>query len=337
METLEPDSYIACAFEEAWLILLLLALPSAADTCETYGLARQEAKVKGSPIRESSGVAESRTRDGVWFTHNDRGDEAQLYAFDLSGQFIETHEVRNADHFDWEDIAAAPCPDRGDCLYIGDIGDNDRTRAGIIVYVVREPEAGRSTRAFQRWSAVYPPADGPQDAEALLVNPCTGRVHVITKDGDGVSNIYRYPPFPGKEVSTLTRVGTIYVDGLTQSGRQVTGGDFDADGDRVVIRTGNKVLEWIVDPDNPNAHWNEPPREIEGAADFQGEGITYALDGTIVTTSEGAPMSIGEVPCESAVPADHDCDFPFQGGCGCNTSPRALWIWPLLALFRRRR
>jgi hypothetical protein len=273
----------------------------------------------------------------VWFTHNDRGDEASLYAFDLSGSFIETHAVRNADHFDWEDIAAAPCPDRGDCLYIGDIGDNDKTRAGIIVYIVREPAPGKPTRAFERWSAVYPEEDGPQDAETLLVNPCTGRVHVITKNGDGVSNIYRYPPFPGREISTLTRVGTVRIEGLTQSGRQITGGDFDVDGDRVVIRTGNQVLEWEVDPDNPNAHWADPPRQIEGAADFQGEGISYGLDGSIVSTSEGSPMSIGVVPCESLVESVQDCDFPFQGGCGgCNSAPRHLIIWPVLALFRRR-
>jgi len=320
-----------------FLVLLLVASLSWADTCETYGLAENAAEVQRSPIRESSGVAQSRTRNGVWFTHNDRGDEPNLYAFDLSGNFIETHEVRNADHFDWEDIAAAPCPDHGDCLYIGDIGDNDKTRAGIIVYVVREPAEGKKARAFQRWSAVYPAEDGPQDAETLLVNPCTGRVHVITKDGDGVSHIYRYPPFPGKEVSTLDRVGTLRIDGLTQSGRQVTGGDFDADGDRVVIRTGNQVLEWTVDPDNPNAHWGEAPTEIVGAADFQGEGITYSLDNTIVTTSEGAPMSIGVVPCENLLPADHACDYPFQGGCGgCNNSPPSLWIFPLVALFFRR-
>jgi hypothetical protein len=271
----------------------------------------------------------------VWFTHNDKNSEPLLFAFDLQGRFIESHEVRNADNFDWEDIAAAPCPDRGDCLYIGDIGDNDKDRAGIIVYVVREPEAGKPTKVIERWLGIYP--DGAHDAETLMVHPCTGRVHVITKDGDGESKIYRYPAFPGKDPVTLEHVGTVHIDGLTQSARQVTGGDFDADGDRVVIRTGNSIREWIVDPAAPNAHWNDPPVEIVGAAEFQGEGIAYSLDGDLVTTSEGKPMTIGVVPCVTTVPAEHDCDYPFHGGCGgCSTVPRALLFLPLLGLFRRR-
>ncbi len=318
------------------MVLLLIVSTAWGDTCSVYGPSESVADLKGSPVKESSGIAESRTRDGVYFTHNDKGDEATLYAFDLKGNFIEAHEVRGADNFDWEDIAAAPCPDKGDCLYIGDIGDNDKDRAGVIVYVVREPEEGKKAKAIERWLGIYP--DGAQDAETLLVHPCTGRVHIITKDDDGDSKIYRFPSFPGKDSVTLEHVGSVHIDGLTKSARQVTGGDFDGDGDRVVIRTGNSIREWIVDPSAPNQHWNEAPTEIQGAAEFQGEGVTYSIDGGLVTTSEGAPMTIGVVPCETSEPADHDCDYPFQGGCGgCNTAPRAFLILPLLGLFRRRR
>ena len=318
------------------MVLFLVTSIAWADTCSAYGPPESVAELTSSPVRESSGLAQSRTRDGVWFTHNDKGDEPTIYAFDLNGKYIEAHDVKNASHFDWEDIAAAPCPDRGDCLYIGDIGDNDKSRAGIVVYVVREPEEGKSTKAIETWAGVYP--DGPWDAETLMVHPCTGRVHVITKDGDGDSRIYRFPAFPGKETSTLEHVGTVHIDGLEQTARQVTGGDFDVDGDRVVIRTGNSIREWLVDPEAPNGHWNDPPTDISGAAEFQGEGITYSLDGGLVTTSEGDPMTIGVVPCEGTEPAEQECDYPFQGGCGgCNAAPKASMILPLAGLFRRRR
>lgn len=313
---------------------VLLALGARADTCAAYLPGEAIGELSDTPVTESSGVVESRTRDGVWFTHNDRGDDAVIYAFDLAGKLIETHEVKGAEHEDWEDIAAAPCPRGGECLYIGDIGDNDDERPSITVYVAKEPAEGKSAKVVERWTGIYD--DGPHDAEALLVNPCTGRVHIITKEGDGEAGIYRFPPFPGRETATLERIGTVVLDGLTSDSRQVTSADFDADGDRAVLRTADRIYEWQVDPASANAHWADPPIEIVGAIETQGEGITYSLNGDLVTTSEGEPMTISVVRCESLERSAHLCDFPFQGGCGCNHA-RAALLLPLVGLLRRRR
>ena len=319
------------------MVLFLIASLAAADTCSAYGPPETIATLKNSPVKESSGVVQSRSRNGVWFTHQDKGHDPSIFAFDLDGNFIEEHEVKNADNFDWEDIAAGPCPRGNDeCLYIGDIGDNDEDRGGIIVYVVPEPKEGKSTRAIERWTGVYP--EEPQDAEALMVHPCTGRVHVVTKDDDGESRIYRFPSAPGKDTVELESVGTVFVDGAEASARQVTAGDFDADGDRVVIRTGNSIREWVIDPEKPNDHWLNPPIEIEGAAEFQGEGIAYSDNGDLITTSEGNPMTISRVPCVETVRAQHECVYESQGcGCASSSAPVAGWlILPLLGLFRRR-
>ena len=45
-------------------------------------------------IRESSGVAASRTTAGVFWTHNDSGDGPNLYAFDLKGNSLGTFAIR---------------------------------------------------------------------------------------------------------------------------------------------------------------------------------------------------------------------------------------------------
>ncbi len=295
------------------MMLLLLSL-AFADTCDAYGAPEELPAVQASGLSESSGVAASRVQPGVFYTHDDDGPPV-LYAFDRSGTLLATYEVPDADHVDWEDIAAAPCPDRGDCLYIGDIGDNNDDRAQITIYVVREPESGDTkVKLAERYTAVYP--KGPADAEALLVQPCTGRIHIVTKGSDGLSTIYRMPFDPGRDVVTLEEVGKVEIDGPTAETRRVSGGDWDLDGDRLVLRTSSQILEWQTDPNAPNAHWSDPPRILVGADERKGEGVAFDLEGGLVTTSEGSPMPVSVSPCDTT-PSEHVCEFPQTGRCGC--------------------
>jgi len=307
-----------------WWVALALA-----DTCPEYGPAETTGQVRIAGLEESSGVAASRVRPGVFFTHDD-GGPAQIRAFRTGGQALESIDIQGADNVDWEDIAAAPCPDKGECLYIGDIGDNDENRSTVVVYVVREPEEGDDkARVREQLVAQYP--DGPHDAEALLVHPCTGRVHIVTKDDDGASTVFRFPALSeiGKEVVTLEKVASLTIDGPIAEARRVTGGDYDLDGDRVVLRTGAEMLEWDIDPTAPNKHWATAPRRLAAADEQQGEAVTFDLDGNLVTTSEGAPMPVAVLPCTTA-PANHECVFP-QSGCGCAMGgPAGFGPWALL-------
>ncbi len=308
-----------------WLVLAL------ADTCPEYGAPEELPAVQASGLSESSGVAASRVQPGVFFTHDDDGPP-RLFAFDTSGTLLATYDVPDAENVDWEDIAAAPCPDKGDCLYVGDIGDNDDRRANVTVYVVREPEAGDTkVKLAARYTAVYP--DGAADAEALLVNSCTGRVHIVTKGSDGLSTVYRMPFDPGRDVVELEEVAKVEIQGPTAEARRVSGGDWDLDGDRLVLRTASQVLEWETDPAAPNAHWGDPPRVLVGADARQGEGIAFDLQGGLVFTSEGSPMPVAVMACE-VVPSEEVCVFPQTGGCGCAQAPPAPW--GLLGWLRRR-
>jgi MYXO-CTERM domain-containing protein len=308
-----------------------------ADTCPDYGEAVVTGSVDLAGLEESSGVAASRVRPGVFYTHVD-GGEPRLFAFRADGTALQTLAVTGAEVEDWEDLAAAPCPDKGDCLYIGDIGDNAAARASITVYVVREPDEGDDKAPVrERYTAVYP--DGPADAEAMWVHPCTGRIHVVTKADDGLSTVYRFP-VPGelgRDTVTLEQVARVQVDGPTAEARRVTGGDVDLDGDRVVLRTPTQVLEWVADPERPNAHWSEAPRVLAAASVSQGEGVAFTLEGGLITTAEGRPMEVATFDC-APVAADHACDFP-QQGCGCSHGGGAGWWLLGLAgvLIRRRR
>src|SRR5690606_37483806 len=90
---------------------------------------------------------------------------------------------------DWEDIAIGP-GGRGQAphMYIGDIGDNARRRDdGIGIHRIAEPTLPTSGEApverrlgpVESFRLRYP--DRLYDAEALLVEPTTGEVVLLTK------------------------------------------------------------------------------------------------------------------------------------------------------------
>ena len=358
----------------------LLSIATArALTCEDYAPAVQAAIIPvGSPIVEASGLAASRTRPGVWFTHNDSGGISQVYAFTLDGTYLEAHDVTGASFVDWEDMDAAPCPGgTGDCLYVGDIGDNTRSRESIQVYAFAEPQPGEAGLVSAIWAGRYP--EGAQDAESLFVHPLTGRIYLATKDsGSKVSVIWRFPETPSDVPQDLERVAEWTVEG---GGAATTGADWDLDGERLVIRTYGVAFEWQTDPCEPEAHWGTTPRHWP-VGDSRGEAIAYDLVGDLWAITEGEAPVLTHLACtavggaagcdtgegdsdadtDTDTDADTDSDAdtdtagdsgPFdpgdtvpldrpEDGCGgCAARPAAGWAWLagglVLALRRRRR
>lgn len=246
-------------------------------------------EVTHKDLSESSGVATSPARPGIWFTHNDSGGDAELFAFTLEGELIGVHPVPGAKSRDWEDMAAGPCPGlEAPCLYIGDIGDNVRKRKHVRVYATRVPEAGAPARIVAEWRLDYP--NKKHNAETLLVDPRSGAVYIVTKDDDGEAQVYRLPRETGK--GDLIHVADLSLPGSSKSERRTSAGDWHPSGDRVIVRTYTTAWEWQVDPDDREAHWRQQPRRVPLPQEVQGEAIAYAPDGQLVTTSEGQPMPL---------------------------------------------
>ncbi len=273
-------------------------------TCDEYLPAEVVATMEAAGVNEASGLAPSHARPGIWYTHNDAGGAAEIYAFQLDGSFVETHLVHGADFDDWEDLSSAPCRDGGGwCLYVGDIGDNGRDRETISVYELREPAAGADAVVIDTWHGRYPA--GPQDSEALFVHPRTGRIYLATKDAESdVSAIYRFAEEPGELPVELEHVADWTVE---LQGAATTGGDWDLDGDRLVIRTYGVAFEWTTEPCDADAHWAETPT-IWPIEDMRGEAIAYDLDGNLVAMTEGEIATITLLECDSSGAGSGPCD-----------------------------
>jgi hypothetical protein len=155
-------------------------------------------RIDAQAIGESSGLVASRTYSGVFWTHNDSGDEARLFAIDASGALVGEFHVAGATHRDWEDIAA----DDAGHLYVGDFGNNSNDRRDLVVYRIPEPDpfadsaTARADRALRFRYAdqdAYPdPERRNFDAEALFW--MDGELYLFTKQrSDPGTKLYRLP------------------------------------------------------------------------------------------------------------------------------------------------
>jgi hypothetical protein len=241
---------------------------------------------------EVSGLAASASNAGTIWAHNDSGDSARLFAVAESGATRVTYTITGASAQDWEDLAIGPGPVAGQpYLYIGDIGDNGRSRGSVVVYRVTEPAVtGSGTQALSGAAPLvlrYP--DGARDAEALFVDPQSGELYVIAKSGTGGAvGIYRAPAnLAAGSTTVMSRAGTLNLPG--GSTNAVTGAAIAPDGKSIAVRTYGAVRLWARE-DGQSVAAALATAECRGPvpAESQGESITFRPDlRAYYTVSEG--------------------------------------------------
>lgn len=107
-------------------------MPKKGITKEYGFIARFE---EGSGIVESSGLLRSRQHKGVYWTINDSGNEAELFAFTLDGRLKKRYICEGGRCVDWEALAM----DKQGNFYIADVGDNFHIRFEARLYRFQEP------------------------------------------------------------------------------------------------------------------------------------------------------------------------------------------------------
>ena len=248
---------------------------------QDYGLVDDEM------LDEVSGLVASRKNPGMLWVHNDSGHPAELYLISSQGKRLATYRLRDAENFDWEDMAIGPGPEAGETyLYVGDIGDNVAMYDERYVYRFVEPTYHESSPTtvdtiadYDRLGFFY--AEGARDAETLLLDPTTQDLYVLTKEMSQIQ-VYRLhypdePPFRqrAQPVATLPFAGINLLDRLVS-------GDISADGQEVLLKTYEHVLYWsradttltlptlLLQPADTLPYRIEP----------QGEAIGFAADGS---------------------------------------------------------
>ena len=250
----------------------------------------------GAPdLVELSGLAASHAFPGLLWANNDSGDAPRLFAMSDVGAPLGVFTIAGADAIDWEDIASGPGPDpERSYIYVGDIGDNAAARDHVTVYRVAEPDAAPDgtdgelggTEAIQ---LTYP--GGPEDAEALLVDPLTGDLFIITKQRSGFSKVLTAAAadlvatatVPMREVGVLAVPVTPHYDAnaaMALPSTMVTGADISPDGGVVLVRTYQQVLAFVrVDGQTVAEALAGAPCEAPQVGEPQGEAIAFSATG----------------------------------------------------------
>ncbi|GAA1764123.1 hypothetical protein GCM10009834_22440 [Streptomonospora arabica] len=264
-------------------------------------------RITDERIQESSGLAASSRHDGVYWTHNDSGTYGpQIYAVDEQGRTVATVDVvgEGVEARDWEAIAVGPGEDGEPAVFVGDIGDNFHGGwPSIRVYRLPEPR-DLADQAIAATTFSFSYEDGGRDAEAMMVDPRDGRIHILSKEVAG--GVYAAPEdLDPDATNTLTRVDSAPL--------YATDASFSPDGAYYAVRTywaatvydaadgvgGGRVVDRVPLPESD-----------------QGESLAFSHDGrSLLAGTEGADSPVWSVPLE--LPGAE----PGEGGDGASDGP----------------
>ena len=264
-------------------------------------------------ISESSGMAASRRTKDLFWTHNDGGNPAVIYALWENGTVLGQVRLTQAKNIDWEDMASFTWKDRH-FLLIADVGDNSARRKKCTLYIIEEPSLddikAQEPKVAPRWQIDFIYEDGPRDCEAVAVDVSAGHCLLLSKRED-LPRLYRLPLFPPRDKSPGVAVKTAIVSTLPPPGledllqpygtnrSQPTAMDMTSDGQTLVILTYKNAYLYSKD-----RHQTWASR-LEGAPEIihlppvgfnsliQREGLCFSSDGrSFYMTSEKLPTPL---------------------------------------------
>lgn len=238
---------------------------------------------------EISGMTYSQRHDDVIYLHNDSSGGPRIYAVDaLTCETVATLTVAGIEARDMEAIGSGRDAKGRPVLWIGDIGDNRSSWPEVRLHRVREPKVLRDRTVESRtYRFTYP--ERPLDAEALLADPASSRVWVVTKQL-AKGTMYALPKrLSRSEVNQATPVAT--------TGALVTDGSVSPDGTRFALR--DYVDAEVFDGLPPGAD----AQTVYLPLQLQGEAMTWTQDGAalLVASERDDRLLRVEVPASKPV------------------------------------
>ncbi len=268
---------------------------SGTGPCATY-LPPERVGTVPAALGELSGMVESDRHPGIWFAHNDSGNDFELFALKETGEIVATWTLTGANPSDLEALALAPCSEGSAerCVYLADIGDNLKVRDDVRLYRLPQPATlANGSISVEVLRFAYP--DGARNAETLISDPKTGKLYVVSKYVGGLGEVFRLDDLAPGSTGTATRVRTLPAIDNTS-----TAGDVHPDGTRMLLRTYGKVWE-LRNPDAKNVEELLDGKALSISAptdQFQSESLGYALDGkSYLVGTEGAGGQLYRVRC----------------------------------------
>ena len=177
------QSLPSCFFGYWFVVLAVPLSPGNANAWEpkSKAVARGEKALalKSEKLTESSGLAFSQVDEDCFWSHNDSGGKARLFAFDEKGDLCGRLTLKDVKARDWEDIAAYR--DEVPRLVIADVGDNESKRESVSLYLLDEPNPKKKheVESFQHIEVRY--EGGARNCESVAVDGPNRRILLLSK------------------------------------------------------------------------------------------------------------------------------------------------------------
>ena len=240
-------------------------------------------------MSEASGIAWSLKNPGYIWAHNDRGHANNLFLLDAeNGEIVARYVVTGTHNYDWEDmeVSYGPNPDKS-YIYLADTGDNSQVRQNYSIYRFEEPQFEESHRGklvriedtkVDRIRFTYP--SGSYDTEAMLVDPLTNDIYLITKRGE-FSKLFVMPyPQPVETLHTIIKAGVF-------SFRQASAASSSISGDRIMIKNRQEIFYWKRGSNETTVEMlARVPEKAPYIGEPQGEAICFDPENNYYTLSE---------------------------------------------------
>jgi hypothetical protein len=253
-----------------------------------------KAKSKGQlerRLEEASGLAASFKNPGDLWVINDSDNPAELFLIDSTAKTKMVCKLKGIENRDWEDIAIGLGPKPGKkYVYVGEIGDNDARYQFKYLYRFEEPSLknGAAQTISGVETLVIKMPDGKRDTEALLIDPSSNDLYIISKREEKSRVYLQKYPYP-KDTLRPIKV-------LEFPFNWVTCGAISQNGREVFVKNYSNIYYWKRTNEKSLVElMAKNPVEILYTPEPQGEAMCLTPDDsgfyTISETREGKPLA----------------------------------------------
>ena len=251
-------------------------------------------------INESSGIIKSRSREDLFWTHNDSGDDARIFPVNRKGELLipewtdqyQGFMIPDAVNIDWEDISI----DNNGNLIIGACGNNGNARKDLAIYLVKEPNPANAlaSRYYKKIPFFFPdqdsfpPIKNNYDCEAVFTKD--NKIYLLSKNrADDNTTLYRFDSMSTEQITPLTKLGTFQIMG------DVTSADYSQEENKLAILTYNNI--WLFEAVKGDDFFHGKISWLPIKAK-QCEAICFDEDKLIITNEQ---MELFEVPLDTLI------------------------------------
>lgn len=255
------------------------------DVATTFTDRQSLGEIEVSDLDEASGLANSRSNPLYIWSHNDSGGDPLLYLMTQAGADSGRFVLDGAQNIDWEDMAIGTGPTAGQpYLYVADIGDNRAARDSYTIYRVAEPDltitdipASSTLTGVDAINFIYDDGNA-RDAEALMVDPATSDIYIVSKREASV--ILYVLPFP-QNLTALDTADRLRVLPFTM----VTAADISPNGNEVLIKNYLNVYHWTkTGSESISELLGTEASRLPYTVEPQGESIAFDSNGNAYFT-----------------------------------------------------